>query len=141
MNETAPKRNFEQELLESIEEVKAYKCGKIKLRTTIYAKNELENIPSHVLRRYRARTVARPRGCKGHIRGEIRLRTHTLVNAAPPAEIRRRLNLSQDAFAGLLGVSVRTLQEWEQGRRQPRGPAQALLRIADQHPEAFLDLR
>ncbi len=52
--------------------------------------------------------------------------------------IREKMDLSQSAFAGLLGVSVRTLQEWEQGRRIPKGPAQALLRVADQHPEALL---
>ena len=52
--------------------------------------------------------------------------------------IREKLDLSQSAFAGLLGVSVRTLQEWEQGRRNPKGPAQALLRVADRHPEALL---
>lgn len=52
--------------------------------------------------------------------------------------IRKKLNLSQSAFAALLGVSLRTLQDWEQGRRQPRGPAQSLLRIAMQHPEVFL---
>ena len=51
--------------------------------------------------------------------------------------IRTKTGLSQTAFAGLLGVSVRTLQEWEQGRRTPKGPAQALLRIADRHPEAL----
>jgi putative transcriptional regulator len=53
-------------------------------------------------------------------------------------KIRRKIGLSQSAFAGLLGVSVRTLQEWEQGRRTPKGPAQALLRVADRHPEALL---
>lgn len=52
--------------------------------------------------------------------------------------IREKMGLSQSAFAGLLGVSVRTLQEWEQGRRKPKGPAQALLRVADRHPEALL---
>jgi len=52
--------------------------------------------------------------------------------------IRTKTGLSQSAFAGLLGVSVRTLQEWEQGRRTPKGPAQALLRVADRHPEALL---
>ncbi len=52
--------------------------------------------------------------------------------------IRNKIGLSQSAFAGLLGVSVRTLQEWEQGRRTPKGPAQALLRVADRHPEALL---
>jgi putative transcriptional regulator len=40
----------------------------------------------------------------------------------------------------LLGVSMRTLQDWEQGRRNPQGPAIALLRIAEQHPEVFADL-
>ena len=52
--------------------------------------------------------------------------------------IREKMGLSQSAFAGLLGVSIRTLQEWEQGRRTPKGPAQALLRVADRHPEALL---
>ena len=52
--------------------------------------------------------------------------------------IREKMGLSQSAFAGLLGVSVRTLQEWEQGRRTPKGPAQALLRIANRHPRALL---
>lgn len=42
--------------------------------------------------------------------------------------------LSQSEFAGLMGVSVRTLQDWEAGRRQPSGAAQTLLRIAAQHP-------
>ena len=53
--------------------------------------------------------------------------------------IRQRLNLSQSAFAALLGVSKRTLQDWEQGRRKPRGPACSLLRIVDQHPETLLE--
>ena len=52
--------------------------------------------------------------------------------------IREKTGLSQNAFAGLLGVSVRTLQEWEQGRRKPRGPAKALLSVAYRHPEALL---
>ena len=52
--------------------------------------------------------------------------------------IRAKTGLSQSAFAGLLGVSIRTLQEWEQGRRTPKGAAQALLRVADRHPEALL---
>jgi putative transcriptional regulator len=78
---------------------------------------------------------------RAHKRGEGNLRTRRIAAPAPPAEIRARLKLSQHAFAGLLGVSVRTVQEWEQGRREPRGPAKSLLRIADQHPEVFLDLR
>ncbi len=52
--------------------------------------------------------------------------------------IREKLGLSQSAFAALLGVSARTLQDWEQGRRKPRGPASSLLRVAERHPEALL---
>ena len=53
-------------------------------------------------------------------------------------KIRERLHLSQSAFAALMGVSIKTLQEWEQGRRKPSGPASALLRVANRHPEALL---
>ena len=51
--------------------------------------------------------------------------------------IREGVGLSQSAFAALMGVSLRTLQDWEQGRRQPTGPARALLRVAARHPEAL----
>lgn len=53
------------------------------------------------------------------------------------SDIRRNMQLTQVTFAALMGVSVRTLQEWEQGRRHPSGPAYSLLRIAQYHPEAF----
>jgi putative transcriptional regulator len=72
--------------------------------------------------------------------GQVTLRTRTLTAPAPPQDIRAQLNLSQAAFAGLMGVSVRTVQDWEQGRREPSGPAKALLRIAEQHPEVFTQL-
>jgi putative transcriptional regulator len=48
--------------------------------------------------------------------------------------------LSQSLFAKLLGVSIRTLQEWEQGRRHPSGAAQTLLKIALRHPEVLQEL-
>ncbi len=51
--------------------------------------------------------------------------------------VRDKSGLSQSAFAALLGVSLRTLQEWEQGRRRPTGPARSLLKIADKHPEVL----
>jgi putative transcriptional regulator len=54
--------------------------------------------------------------------------------------VRDELHLSQTAFSSFMGISVRTLQEWEQGRRKPRGSAISLLRIAHKHPEAFIDL-
>ena len=68
------------------------------------------------------------------------LRVQTLKEPAPPKVIRTKLKLSQSAFAGLMGVSLRTVQDWEQGRRKPSGPALALLRIAEQKPEVFLQL-
>jgi putative transcriptional regulator len=80
------------------------------------------------------------REIKAHKRGEKNLRTRTLKEPASPREIRAKLNLSQAAFAGLMGVSLRTVQDWEQGRRKPSGPALALLRIAEQRPEAFTAL-
>lgn len=50
--------------------------------------------------------------------------------------IRKKLNKSQDEFALMIGVSVATLRNWEQGRRQPHGPARALLKIAAENPKA-----
>lgn len=64
----------------------------------------------------------------------------TLTPPLDVAEIRHRLHLSQSVFAALMGISSRTLQEWEQGRRKPTGSAISLLRIAQKHPEAFIDL-
>ena len=52
--------------------------------------------------------------------------------------IRQRTRLSQTEFALLMGVSVKTLQNWEQARRRPRGPAAALLRIVEREPEMVL---
>jgi len=54
-------------------------------------------------------------------------------------EIRLGYNLTQAEFAQLLDVSLRTYQNWEQGRRKPEGPAKVLLRVASLHPEALLD--
>lgn len=64
----------------------------------------------------------------------------TIVQArSHVAAIRLKSGLSQTEFAAALGVSKRTLEQWEQGRRQPSGAAQRLLRIADLHPEVFLE--
>lgn len=71
------KRDIGQEILEGLQEIKAYNAGKVDLRKRIFQP------------------------------------------PAPPSEIRAKLQLSQTAFAGLMGVSLRTLQDWEQGRRQP----------------------
>ena len=52
--------------------------------------------------------------------------------------IRKKLHVSQTEFAHLIGVSVDTLQNWEQGRRKPEGPALALLKVAETNPEAVM---
>ena len=58
-----------------------------------------------------------------------------VIDVPDIAGIRERTGLSQARFAQLLGVSVRTLQEWEQGRKRPSGPAAVLLRIVARDPE------
>ncbi len=72
--------------------------------------------------------------------GNVSLRTRELKEPSAARKIREILKLSQASFASLMGVSVRTVQDWEQGRRAPRGPAKSLLRIAEQNPEIFLSL-
>jgi putative transcriptional regulator len=75
----------------------------------------------------------------GEIRRGVRKPSRTFVIEDPdPKAIRERLGLSQSRFASIIGVSVRTLQNWEQGRREPEGPAKALLRVVDREPQAVL---
>jgi len=64
----------------------------------------------------------------------------TKVKLPSAVEARARVGLSQQDFARLLGVSARTLQDWEQGRREPTGAARMLLRVAATHPEVLLEL-
>lgn len=63
------------------------------------------------------------------------------TQAAPNqvAAARQKTGLSQAQFAKALHISARTLQEWEQGRRQPSGAAQALIQIAFRHPEVIAE--
>ena len=90
------KRNLARELIEGIEEIRAWKRGAVKLKST---------------------TVELPR-------------------AADVPQIRKALGYSQEEFAALMGVSVGTLRNWEQARREPHGPARSLLLIAAMNPAA-----
>ena len=72
---------------------------------------------------------------------EIKRGQHGRVANLPGvASIHEKTGLSQERFATLLGVSVRTLQDWEQGRRAPSGAARTLLLIAERNPKALLDV-
>lgn len=71
-------------------------------------------------------------------RGETARATQVKPNAA--AKARAAVGLSQVEFAALLGVSTRTLQDWEQGRREPTGAARTLLRVASTHPKVLREL-
>ncbi len=92
-------RDLNAELLESIEQMKAGKVGRVSVVT----------------------------------------RDGRVINS-PVAKARVISGLSQAQFAALMGVSLRTLQEWEQGRRKPSGAAQTLLRVAETHPEVLREL-
>ena len=74
------------------------------------------------------------------IRDLKRGETGRVVNVPSVSEIREKTGLSQSRFATLLGVSVRTLQDWEQGRRAPSGAARTLLLIAHKNPKVLLDV-
>src|SRR2546430_12554721 len=90
------KRNLAREMIEGIEEIRAWKRGAVKLKST---------------------TVELPR-------------------AADVPHIRKALGYSQEEFAALMGVSVGTLRNWEQARREPHGPARSLLLVAATNPAA-----
>jgi len=76
--------------------------------------------------------------------GQIRkgLLKPSRVLTCRPAEVQRirnKLHVSQSQFAMMIGVSKATLQNWEQGRREPEGPAKAFLRVVDKNPQAVLE--
>lgn len=72
---------------------------------------------------------------------ELKRGDHGRVTTVPSVtSIREKTGLSQARFAQLLGVSVRTLQDWEQGRRAPSGAAKTLLMIAEKNPRALIEV-
>lgn len=72
-------------------------------------------------------------------RGKMRPARVAIFKPADVKSIREKLNASQTEFALMIGVSVATLRNWEQGRRTPDGPALALLRVAARNPRAVAE--
>ena len=72
------------------------------------------------------------------LRGKKKPSRATTLEWPDANAVREKLGLSQSHFAALIGISPRTLQNWEQGHRRPEGTARALLRVAETHPEAVL---
>lgn len=70
------------------------------------------------------------------LRGEREPSRKFVIETPDVKRIRERYALSQSEFAALLGVSIKTLQNWEQGRRTPHGSARVLLQVAAHHPQA-----
>jgi putative transcriptional regulator len=71
-------------------------------------------------------------------RGEIKASRVFTYNAVAIRKLRESVNVSQSKFARMIGVSVDTVQNWEQGRRRPRGPAMALLRVFQRNPKVVV---
>ena len=74
------------------------------------------------------------------LRGEQEPSRKVHLESPDIKRIRDGYDLTQEQFAAMLGISVSTLRNWEQGRRVPEGPAMVLLRVADKHPDAILDV-
>ncbi|HRJ42621.1 MAG: helix-turn-helix domain-containing protein [Caldilineaceae bacterium] len=74
------------------------------------------------------------------LRGEKAPARRFVIPTPDVKQIREGYRLSQSEFAALLGVSIKTLQNWEQGRRTPRGAARVLLQVAARHPQSVWDV-
>jgi len=76
----------------------------------------------------------------GEIRkGKRKPSRHTVIEEPDVSTIRKNYDMTQQEFSSLLGISVGTLRNWEQGRRKPQGPAKVLLKIAEKRPNAILE--
>ncbi len=85
----------------------------------------------------------KPDGKGGFIRTQLSARHYQRARAQEwekdtAVRARRKLGLTQKEFAALLGISIKTLHHWEQGRRRPTGAARVLIRIASMAPEVVL---
>lgn len=86
-----------------------------------------------------AELVESVREARAIMKGESEPARRFVYETPDPRQIRGDLGLTQEEFATLIGVSVRTLQNWEQGRRTPEGPARALLIVAAKRPDVVLE--
>ena len=73
------------------------------------------------------------------ISGEIKP-SRVFIKNPNPKTIRAKLKLTQNQFANFMNISVHTLRNWEQGRREPEGPAKVLLNIVNYHPEVMQEI-
>ncbi len=87
-----------------------------------------------------AELVASVREGGAILRGEAAPSRQFVIEKLDVKNIREGYRLSQEQFALLLGISVKTLRNWEQGRRAPEGPARVLLQVVARHPEAVWDV-
>ena len=121
---------------------------------TFYAKARREDVPAHILKQLKEAFAHGKEAC-GTRPHEIRSRARYLAGSpgrragnqggrravveprSPIVRARLRAGLTQAQFAVLLGVSRRTLEQWEQGRRAPSGAAKTLIKVAVMHPEVL----
>ncbi len=74
------------------------------------------------------------------LRGKTKSSRSFVVETPNVKKIRSSYGLSQPEFAALMGISIKTLQNWEQGRRVPEGAARVLLQVAAKHPEVIWEV-
>lgn len=121
------------DLLASVEEAGAIRRGEQPAERTMYYKGKVL-----VEIQERGETTWSLNQAAEDLRQKLPPESLPLVKPDPKF-IRESLNQTQEGFAELLGVSVRTLQNWEQGRREPQGPSRRLLKVASVHPLEVLD--
>ena len=73
------------------------------------------------------------------MQGEDIPHRRTVLSNTSVKSLRENLGLTQAEFSAMIGISIKTLQNWEQGRREPDGPAKALLRVVEKEPQAVMN--
>jgi putative transcriptional regulator len=110
-----------------------------RFKRLLKAVQQMKAIQHGKIRPGRVTVVASGSRMRRSIDPETYRKRQAALNAVSVSEVRENLGLSQQELADLLGISRRTLENWEQGRREPTGAAKVLLRVAERHPEAVLE--